>query len=89
MTAVARTEAEEIVRIRQVLEPMAIEEAVVGMTQEILADCQQILADMAASESWDVWIHGNRAFHRKIYEAAAPRRLGSVIEGLQDTTVVS
>ncbi len=88
VTAVTRTEAEEIVRIRQVLEPMAIEEAVAGMTQEILADCQQILADMAASDSWDVWIHGNRAFHRKIYEAAASRRLVSVIEGLQDTTVV-
>jgi DNA-binding GntR family transcriptional regulator len=88
VTAVTRSEAEEIVRIRQVLEPMAIEEAIAGMTPQILVDCEQILADMASSDSWDVWIHGNRAFHQKIYEATASRRLVSVIKGLQDTTVV-
>lgn len=88
VTAVTRSEAEEIVRIRQVLEPIAIEEAIAGMTPQILADCEQILADMASSDSWDVWIHGNRAFHQKIYEATASRRLVSVIKGLQDTTVV-
>jgi len=88
VTAVTRREVEEIVRIRQVLEPMAIEEAVVGMTPQILDDCEAILAEMAASDDWDVWIHGNRAFHQKIYEASSSRRLVSLIKSLQDTTVV-
>lgn len=88
VTAVTKMDVEEIVRIRQVLEPMAIEEAVVGMTEEILGDAQRILDDMANSESWDAWVHGNRAFHQKIYEAAASRRLVSLIKSLQDTQVV-
>ena len=88
VTAVTRREVEEIVRIRQVLEPMAIEEAVVGMTSQILDDCEAILAEMAASDDWDVWIHGNRAFHQRIYEASSSRRLVSLIKSLQDTTVV-
>ena len=88
VTAVTREEVEEIVRIRQVLEPMAIQEAVVGMTPQILSDCEHILEEMAASTTWDEWIHGNRAFHQKIYEASSSRRLVALIKSLQDTTVV-
>ncbi len=88
VTAVTRTDVEEIVRIRQVLEPMAIEEAMVGMTEEILAGAEQILEEMAASDSWETWVHGNRAFHQKIYEASSSRRLISLIKSLQDTQVV-
>lgn len=88
VTAVSRPEVEEIVRIRQVLEPMAVEEAVAGMTPEILDQAEDILREMASSHDWDTWIHGNRAFHQKIYQAAASRRLVSLIKTLQDTTVV-
>lgn len=88
VTAVTRKDVEEIVRIRQVLEPMAIEEAMVGMTDEILAGARQILEEMAASDSWETWVHGNRAFHQKIYEASSSRRLISLIKSLQDTQVV-
>ena len=85
VTAVTRKDVEEIVRIRQTLEPMAIEEAVVGMTEEILADARAILDEMAVSDSWDAWVHGNRAFHQKLYEASTSRRLVSLIKSLQDT----
>lgn len=88
VSAVTRAEVEEIVRIRQVLEPMAAREAVAGMTPEILAAAEAILDEMAASDSWDVWVQGNRAFHQKIYEASSSRRLVSVINGLQNTQVV-
>lgn len=88
VTAVTKDEVEEIVRIRQVLEPMAAREAVEGMTPEILAEARAILGEMAASDSWDVWVQGNRAFHRKIYEAASSQRLVSLIKSLQDTQVV-
>lgn len=88
VTAVTREEVEEIVRIRQVLEPLAIEEAALGMTEEILGEAEEILERMADSDGWDSWVHGNRAFHQKIYEAASSRRLVSLIKGLQDTTVL-
>lgn len=88
VTAVTRKDVEEIVRIRQILEPMAIGEAMVGMTEEILSDAERILEEMAASDSWETWVHGNRAFHQKIYEASSSRRLVSLIKSLQDTQVV-
>ena len=88
VTAVTKAEVEEIVRIRQVLEPMAAREAVAGMTPKILDDARVVLAEMAASDSWDVWVQGNLGFHRKIYEASVSRRLVSLISNLQDTQVV-
>ena len=88
VTAVTKPEVEEIVRIRQVLEPIAARESVAEMTPVILGEAQTILDEMAASDSWDVWVQGNRAFHRKIYEASPSRRLVSLIKTLQDTQVV-
>jgi DNA-binding GntR family transcriptional regulator len=88
VTAVTKEEVEEIVRIRQVLEPMAAREAVEAMTPQIMAEARAILEEMAASDSWDVWVQGNRAFHRKIYEASSSQRLVSLIKSLQDTQVV-
>jgi DNA-binding GntR family transcriptional regulator len=88
VSAVSRSEVEEIVRIRQVLEPMAIREAIEGMSPAILAEAEAILHEMATSDSWDGWVQGNRAFHQKIYQAAASRRLIALIKSLQDTTVV-
>lgn len=88
VTEVSRKDVEEIVMIRQLLEPTAAREAVAGMTPKIMAQAEAILDDMAASDSWDVWVQGNRAFHGKIYEAASSQRLVSVITGLQSTQVV-
>lgn len=88
VNAVTRSDVEEIIRIRQVLEPMAVREAVEGMTPQILAEAEAILVRMEASDTWDGWVQGNRSFHRKLYEAASSRRLIALIKGLQDTTVV-
>jgi DNA-binding GntR family transcriptional regulator len=88
VSPVTKAEVEEIVRIRSVLEPIACREAVEGMTSTILDEALEILDEMAASDSWDVWVQGNRAFHRKIYEASSSRRLVSLIKSLQDTQVV-
>jgi DNA-binding GntR family transcriptional regulator len=88
VTSVNREDVEEIIRIRQVLEPMAIKEAVQGMTAAILSDATSILEEMKDLATWDGWVQGNRAFHQKIYEAASSRRLVALIKSLQDTTVV-
>jgi DNA-binding GntR family transcriptional regulator len=88
VNAVTREEIEEIIRIRQVLEPMAVREAIAGMTPMILDEARAILDQMAASDSWDHWVQGNRAFHMKIYQASSSRKLISLIKSLQDTQVV-
>jgi DNA-binding GntR family transcriptional regulator len=88
VNAVTKQEVEEIIRIREVLEPIAAREAVEGMTPKILKEAEAILDEMAASDSWDVWVQGNRAFHRKLYEASSSKRLVSMIKSLQDTQVV-
>lgn len=88
VNAVTRSEVEEIIRIRQVLEPMAVHETVAGMTPEILAEAEAVLAQMETADTWDGWVQGNRAFHQKLYEAASSRRLIALVKGLQDTTVV-
>lgn len=88
VTAVSREEVEEIVRIRQALEPMAIEEAIAGMSENVLTEAGEILEEMAGSDDWDTWVLGNRAFHQKLYEAASSQRLVSIIKSLQSTQVV-
>ncbi len=88
VSAVSREDVEEIVVIRQLLEPTAAREAVARMTPQILSQAEDILEQMAASDSWDVWTQGNMSFHQKIYEAASSQRLVSVINGLQKTQVV-
>jgi DNA-binding GntR family transcriptional regulator len=88
VNAVTRGDVEEIIRIRELLEPVAAREAVEGMTPRILQEAEAILSEMATSDSWDGWVQGNRAFHQKLYEASASRRLVSVISSLQNTQVV-
>lgn len=85
---VSRDDVEEIVRIRQLLEPMAIRESIGSMNSRILGEAEAILREMEASGTWDGWVQGNLAFHRKLYECAKSRRLVSLIMSLQDTTVV-
>lgn len=85
---ITRADVEEIVRIRSVLEPMAIRDAVEAMTPRVLDQARAILDEMARSSSWDVWVHGNCAFHQKLYEPAPSKRLTSVIRSLQNTQVV-
>lgn len=88
VTDVTREDVEEIVRIRSVLEPMAVREVVERITPRILEEAEAILDEMARSNSWDVWVQGNSAFHQKLYEAAASRRLVSIVNRLQGTQAV-
>lgn len=88
VAAVSRQDVEEVVRIRQVLEPLAIREAVPEMTERILEEAEDILETMNGIDTWDRWVEGNRSFHAKLYEATPSRRLVALISSLQDTTVV-
>lgn len=84
----SRADMEEIVRLRQVLEPLAVREAVAGMTQEILGEAAAILSRMGDGIRWHEWVDHNREFHMALYAAAASHRLIAIIKGLQDTTAM-
>ncbi|HLF61540.1 MAG TPA: GntR family transcriptional regulator [Acidimicrobiia bacterium] len=88
VNAVTRADVEEIVRIRQVLEPIAVREAVAAMTSGALEAAEKILEYMERDPIWENWVEGNRSFHQKLYSVAPSKRLTGMIKGLQDTTVV-
>lgn len=88
VNAVTKTDVEEIIRIRQVLEPMAVREAVAAMTSSTLEEAKEILENMELEPNWENWVEGNRSFHQKLYSVAPSKRLTGMIKGLQDTTVV-
>lgn len=88
VNAVTLEDVREIVRIRQVLEPIAIREAMENMTPEILAEAEGVLATMSIAAGWDRWVEDNRAFHNVFYRATPSRRLVAMIKSLQDLTVM-
>jgi DNA-binding GntR family transcriptional regulator len=88
VNAVTVEDVREIVRIRQVLEPIAIREAIEHMRPEILAEAEEILGSMDVAAGWDQWVEDNRRFHNVFYKASPSRRLISMIKTLQDPTVM-
>ena len=88
VTVVDRREIEEIVHLSQLLEPLAIEEVVALMTPAIISAAEEIVTLMAATDRWDVWVLGNRAFHEKVYEPSLSRQLVALLRGLQDAAML-
>jgi DNA-binding GntR family transcriptional regulator len=87
-TVVSLTEEEvsEIVQLRQLLEPMAIREAIKVMDVTTLTKMESSLNRMASAETWEDWVRYHRTFHRDFYEASLPRVVSLVTE-LQDAHV--
>jgi DNA-binding GntR family transcriptional regulator len=88
VNAVSEADVREIVRIRQVLEPVAIRDSVEHMTPEILAKAEQVLDGMNLANGWDRWVEDNRLFHNTFYSAAPSKRLITMIKSLQDPTLM-
>lgn len=78
----------QIVRIRQVLEPLAVHDSIEAMTDEVLGRAEQILDTMSPDSDWNVWVEANRAFHQTLYSAAPSHWLTAIIKSLQDPTVM-
>lgn len=83
-----REDMEEIVHLRQVLEPIAIQEAIEGMTPELLARAASIAEQMQHEPDYASWVDLNLSFHLTVYEAAKSRRLISIIRTLQNPTLM-
>lgn len=88
VNVVSEADMRELVRIRQVLEPLAVRDAIEEMTEEVLEEAGKVLETMSPDSDWDVWVEANRAFHQTLYSAARSHRLTAIIKSLQDPTVM-
>jgi DNA-binding GntR family transcriptional regulator len=88
VNAVTVEDMREIVRIRQVLEPLAVREAMENMTPEILAQAEAVLHRMDPSAGGYQWVEDNREYHSTFYQASPSKRLIAMISSLQDLTVM-
>ena len=74
--------------VAQLLEPLAVRDAIEEMTDEVLEEAGKVLETMSPDSDWDVWVEANRAFHQTLYSAARSHRLTAIIKSLQDPTVM-
>jgi DNA-binding GntR family transcriptional regulator len=83
---VFRPSAEELMEIyelRIVLEPLATEIAALSLTEEELAELDQIVVEMATADP-DEYTELNRRLHTAIYEAADRPRILEIVDGLRE-----
>lgn len=79
----SKEEAEEVYRIRRLLEPEVMRRAVEWITEEELERADRIQALADAEEDPTRWVEYNRQFHNVFAEAARSPRLASIVEALQ------
>ncbi|QVQ53711.1 GntR family transcriptional regulator [Spiractinospora alimapuensis] len=81
-------EAEEIYRVRCLLEPEIMRRAVVRITDDDIQRAQEI-QDLAEAEvDLTRWVERNRQFHAVFTEAAHSPRLAAIVESLQSSAAV-
>ncbi len=88
VNAVTEEDMREIVRIRQVLEPLAVREAMESMTPEILSRAAEVLQRMDPGAGGNQWVQDNREYHNTFYQATPSKRLIAMISSLQDLTMM-
>jgi DNA-binding GntR family transcriptional regulator len=77
-------EMKEIRRIREQLEPLAVELAVKGVTEEQLAAAADLADRMASESDLANWVELNRRFHVLFHEATGAPRLAGILKGLEE-----
>jgi DNA-binding GntR family transcriptional regulator len=77
-------EAREIYDLRLVLEPIAVRKAVTNITDESIAEAEQLAKEMRRTTDLGAWVDLNRVFHEKLTEPASSPRLLAIIEGLRN-----
>ena len=76
---------QEILAIRQALEPLAVRLAVERITAEQLERAQAISGQMKRAEVGK-WVELNQAFHLVFHEATGAPRLAGILRGLQEAS---
>lgn len=79
---------EEIRKIRQQLDPLAIPLAVRGISDERLAGAERLCDLMAEEHELAHWVDLNRQFHSLFYEATGSPRLAGILGGLEESATV-
>lgn len=76
---------EEINRIRQQLDPLAIPLAVRGISDQQLDEAERLCDLMADEEELATWVDLNRKFHALFYAATRSQRLEAILSGLEES----
>lgn len=84
----SREEAEEVIRLRQALEPLAMEEAVRLMTPDTVADAKRVLQTMLDQPDSEEWVEANKEFHEILYRGVRSQRLLEILRSLRSPIVM-
>jgi DNA-binding GntR family transcriptional regulator len=79
---------DEILMIRRQLEPLAIRLAVERMTDERLAEAEELRDLMAAEHDLGNWVELNTRFHRVFHDATGLPRLAAILRGFEESASV-
>ena len=83
----SRDDVREVYAIREVLEPLALGQALPNLTEADLERLRRLHKKMLDEPQGPEWVDYNRNFHMMIYESAGPR-LSTIIKGLLDASVM-
>lgn len=83
-----RSEIEEVIRLRQALEPLAMEEAIPGLTPEIIGEARRLLQSMLDRPDSEEWVESNREFHELLYRGVTSQRLLEILANLRAPVVM-
>lgn len=81
-----RAECIEIYKIRERLEPLALQESAAGLSEEALARLEDLADRIEASNDTDEFLRLDRAFHLASYEGAEMPQLRRMIQKFWNTT---
>jgi DNA-binding GntR family transcriptional regulator len=79
-------ESAEVYRIREELEPLALAQSTPHLSDEQLAQLQDLMLQIEVSDDPGVWLILDRRFHLASYAAAPMPRLLKMIENFWNTT---
>jgi len=79
-------ECTEIYKIRELIEPLAIAEAIPQMSDEDIARLECAVAEIESTRDSDVFLKLDREFHLNSYRAAKMPKLQSLVERFWNTT---
>ncbi|MDG4663764.1 GntR family transcriptional regulator [Mycobacterium sp. 236(2023)] len=84
----SREDLEEILRIREKLEPMAVDLSVRNVTDNELDRADQLAELMVGESDLGAWVELNRRFHCLLHDAMRSRHLTAIFNRLEDAAAL-
>ncbi len=85
MRGLTLEDVQEIYRLRKVLEPMMVEEAIRSITPEDVVRAQACHAEMLQTQDVTRWTELNLEFHAALWASQEHSRLAHLIKTLRDS----